>query len=92
MNALVFQAGGRDDDNIQSFALADGCLSGFSMGLGQEFQARNMDRPGELPAAPRVRMNQRREQLHQSQKADDGGAGGLQHWVQIGKRRGPYKP
>ena len=76
--ALVFQTGGQADDEIAGFTGRGGRLGELTVRLAEEFQPWNMDHTRELPAA-RVGVNQRREQLHQRQKAEDCDAGSLLH-------------
>jgi len=76
--ALVFESKGQHDDDILAFSQASGGLGEGSVWLAQVLQPWDMDRSGGLPASC-VRVDQRREQLHQRQKADEGDAGGLLH-------------
>jgi len=76
--ALVFQAGCQADDDIAGIRRACGRLGGGSVWFAEEFQSWNMDHPRKLPAA-RVGVDQRREQLHQRQKAEDCDAGSSLH-------------
>jgi len=75
--AVVLEPRSQADDKVVRSRLIQG-LGQISTGVGEKLEPRNVDETGRLTAAC-MGMYQRRDQLHERQKADDDDARGLNH-------------